>query len=292
MAAGVAAAGAGAVALTALTPATQPELAAAPVASHQIVLTAGDFDLAGNLGTLWNGVKSVPAYATLGYVQGSTMAAGNKLGRSTLGWSLNPFTGTPESTPKSSLGANVANVLDNVIALELTGVLGVAPVGIAVNEVANNLGPIPGAVVSGALGIQGNVVFGQGKTTLHSAESVHRVLAKVEQGDAKGVVNTIADRRLDLRKNLATYGTTAADKDQLKSGALKDLRTAVDGARDGVSTAVINKLPAGALRNAANDAKTEVGKVRAGIRDAVDKVGSTLKKTADNVDKKVKDATD
>lgn len=161
------------------------------------------------------------------------------------------------------------------------------PLNNAVEGLASSVGTVPGAAVSGTRQVGDALAGAQLNLTAGVAWAIHRTGAAVETGDPAMVIKTIAEQRKALRSGLADYTS-----DKLAGGSLAAIRTAVDTARNGLSTAVITKLPPGAMRDTANNLKTKAGELRTTVRTAVDKLGSQLKKTSDRVDDGVKAAVD
>ncbi|BBZ00372.1 hypothetical protein MFAL_38380 [Mycolicibacterium fallax] len=287
MAAGVAAAGAGAVALTALTPATQPELAAAPVASHQIVLTAGDFDLADNLETLWNGANG---RATMAGVALATYAASIGPGLE-VGLKNEPLT-TLAAMPlmltaalqhsdifgSGGLVPNPSNLSNDYYSPGAW-----AP---AVKTVADNIDDAGAKVI--AQQIRGNQNLTSALKTealrgsLGAAERVRSVTRALEDNDLKGALTkAFKDNPKDLRKQLV-----GADASGALGGSLGAIRNTVDTNRTNLRTAVDTQL------NKSDAGKSVQKNVVKPVRKAVDKVRDTVRETGDKVRKEVRKALD
>lgn len=299
MAAGVAAAGAGAVALTALTPATQPELAAAPVASHQIVLTAGDFDLAGNLETLWNGASG-RAEDTGTVLKAFTAASG--LGLDAIGDMITDAPLTTLGTLPITLtalvqGADIigggglvplgaGNYLDASVVRQTLGLPAAAPWTTAVEKVATNVDDA-GAKIAAAQ-IRGN----QQLTNVLKAESLvatsgalqrtSGLTEALEAGDVKkALTKAFKDNPKDLRRQLVGDDASGA-----LGGSLGAIRNQVDTNRGALRAAVDSQL------NKSDAGKAVQKNVVKPVREAVDKVRDTVRETGEKVRKEVRKALD
>ena len=281
MAAGVAAAGAGAVALTALTPATQPELAAAPVASHQVVLTAGDFDLADNLETLWNGVKGSTDFKVKAY-QGMAEMIPDILEGLSSGVDLEGFADDP-----------VAGIA-TVAALPATAVIGVSLLPQLIEHTGNQLGGQDQAVqtVSAKIRDAGGLITG---TALQNGYGFQRKLqeeALGRTGESLGRVGNLVgaastgkveDRPEAVLKALKDNAGNLIDKQGTRLGAL---RLAANGNRTAMRNAVDTQL------NKLDKSKTVTTKVLKPVRDTLDKTRTAIQKTGDKVRTEVRKALD
>ena len=326
MAAGVAAAGAGAVALTALTPTTQPELAAAPVASHQIVLTAFADDVKDGVDGLWSAVKAVPTSAQQGFALGSLIFTGNYGGRSAGAVSLDPgveytlldlgASGSLTSvgvgpTPKSGLGATAGALFDGVTALQIALNGGSTTIVARTTDPNGGVTELPATVTAAGartpidhavtgLATKINPAVGAlvgGSQAVRNTVSQQMIDNRMRTGETvhrvlanveKGDVKGAVNTLADRRQVLRNGLASYDANDKLTGGAIKAIRDSADASQ----TNVISKIKNQDVQKAVTKVNTEVNKVRDEVRKVVDKVGSTVKKTADKADKAVQKATD
>lgn len=293
MAAGVAFAGAGAVALTTLAPATQTELTAAPVESHQVVLTG--FDFGENLELLWAASQAkTAAQSTL--VTTLLTLAGPGIEAQLKDDPVRTLVTLPGNLSAllqvSDIVAGGGKLPGNSLALIglPASPSDIPQVGVwnpAVSIVAGKLDAADLTVLGESVRQNQNVqnVFKTEnlRQTVGAGQRLNALFNAADSGDPVKVVNQFVKNRQALRDSLAQYNVN----DELSGGSIKALRDATNTARDKIAGKVIAKLPTG-VQGTANKINDGVKDLRKNIEKAVDKVGSAVSKTL----KKANDAAD
>lgn len=301
IAASVAVAGVGAVALTAVAPVAliaAPDTVV-PAQSHEIVLAAG-FDLSENLAILWDnngvpfdpehqdtwvGIKNVPAYANKRWTQLQELLANNKEARAEGGKPMHLF-GT--TSVKSETGAAVANVLDSVAAIQYVAAELAIPVENAIATVADNADPNLRALVAANNDVAFAIRLVPAYLTLRSAENLHQLVAAVEGGDPKTILKTaVLSNPREMRRMLV--GETS-EGELGPNSRLGTIQQTSDATRAAARTLVDNQLGksrAGKAiqKNLVTPARDVAETVRNGVRKAAASVRKEVTKAIENADR-------